>query len=356
MTPAAPLAGSRTLRILGIGAAAAVAIFAARELAWLLSAVFLALLIVTLTYPVYAALRARRVPALAALGGFLLVVYGSIVVLFALVVYALARFASLLPEYAQDLHGLTAQLAARLTDAGLAAPQIRELLEGVDVLAAVRWVTGQIPSLLGLLSLLVLIGTLLIFVTVEATQLPLRTRALRQDHPHIADALALTAARTRRFFAVTTIFAVVVGALNTILLLILDIPLAPLWGLLAAVCNYVPYLGFWVGMTPPALLALAGGGWDTFLVVVGAYLVLNFVVTSLIPAKIIGDTVGMSMVVEVIAIVFWAWVLGPLGAILAIPLTITAKALFVDSNPNATWLGGFLDSGKSLRAAATSRT
>lgn len=349
-----PLSQSRTLKILAIAVGALLLTFGMRELSWLLSPLFMAVLIVTLVYPVYTRLRARGVGGLVALGALMAAVYGSITIVAALIIYALARFASLLSTYAGDVQDMLSHVHRSFAGMGISAPQVQELLEWIDVFALARWLTGQIPSLVGLAAIVVLIGTVLIFLGIESTQLTLRSRALRSDHPRVYDALAQSAHRTRRFFLVTTIFAVIVGALDTMLLAILDVPFAPLWGLLAAVCNYIPYLGFWVGMVPPAVLGLALHGWETTLVIVVGYIVLNFIITSLLPTKFIGDAVGLSMTVEVISIAFWAWVIGPLGAVLAVPLTIVAKAVLVDSNPQAAWLSGFLDSAKSLRAQRAS--
>jgi predicted PurR-regulated permease PerM len=351
--PAAGPAGPvrRTLVGLGLAATTVVVLLGVREVAWLLAPLLLSVLIVTLVHPVHTWLAARGWPAAVSVGGLLLAVYGAVGLVAAMIVYALARFAALLTEHVASLQDVTDRIAAQLAEAGINAPQVRELLEWIDVPATARWLTGQIPSIVGMGTMVVFVGTVLVFLGIESTQLPLRTRALRRDHPDMYAALALCASRTRRFFGVTTVFAIIVGALNTVLLYALDVPMAPLWGLLAAVCNYIPYLGFWIGLVPPAVLALALDGWETMLVVVIAYLVLNFVVTSLLAAQYIGDAVGLSIAVEVVAVVLWAWLLGPLGALLAVPLTILAKALLVDTNPSAEWLSGFLGSAKSLRQA-----
>jgi AI-2 transport protein TqsA len=65
---------------------------------------------------------------------------------------------------------------------------------------------------------------------------------------------------------------------------------------------------------------LLGGGWRLMIVII-AYILLNSLFTSLLPPYFVGDAVGMSITVTLISVVFWAWVLGPLGAVLAIPLT-----------------------------------
>src|SRR4051794_16568762 len=77
-------------------------------------------------------------------------------------------------------------------------------------------------------------------------------------------------------------------------------------------------------------------------IVIVVYCVVNFVVQSIIQPRFIGEAVGLSVTVTFLALVFWAWLLGPLGAILAIPLTLLAKALLVDIDPRAKWADALL--------------
>ena len=125
-------------------------------------------------------------------------------------------------------------------------------------------------------------------------------------------------------------------------------PLAVTWGVLAFVTNYIPNIGFIIGVVPPALLGLLTGGPQLMLLVIVVYCVLNLVVQSIIQPRFIGDAVGLSVTVTFVALVFWAWLLGPLGAILAIPLTLLAKYLLVDIDPRAKWADALLrDTPKS---------
>jgi predicted PurR-regulated permease PerM len=78
------------------------------------------------------------------------------------------------------------------------------------------------------------------------------------------------------------------------------------------------------------------------LIVIVVYCVLNFVVQSIIQPRFIGDAVGLSVTVTFVALVFWTWLIGPLGAILAIPLTLLSKALLVDVDPQARWADALL--------------
>ena len=101
-------------------------------------------------------------------------------------------------------------------------------------------------------------------------------------------------------------------------------------------------IGFVIGLIPPALLALVEGGWPAFIGVVVSYSVLNFVLQSIVQPKVAGDAVGVIPTVSFISLLFWAWVLGPLGAILALPATLLVKAILIDADPHARWLNVFI--------------
>jgi predicted PurR-regulated permease PerM len=125
-------------------------------------------------------------------------------------------------------------------------------------------------------------------------------------------------------------------------LLILGIPAAGLWALLAFVTNYIPNVGFIIGLIPPALLALLVGGPGLAITVILVYCVVNFIIQSVLQPKFVGDAVGLTTTVSFLSLVVWAFILGPIGAILAIPASLLVKAILVDMDPAAKWLELFL--------------
>jgi predicted PurR-regulated permease PerM len=137
---------------------------------------------------------------------------------------------------------------------------------------------------------------------------------------------------------VSTVFGAIVAVGDWIALTWIGIPAAALWALLAFVTNYIPNIGFVLGLVPPALLGLLDGGWGELLLIVIVYSVLNFVVQTLVQPRFVGDSVGLSMTITFLAVLFWGWVLGALGAFLAVPLTLLVKALLVDVDPHGHWL------------------
>ena len=128
------------------------------------------------------------------------------------------------------------------------------------------------------------------------------------------------------------------AVLDTIALTLIGVPLPVVWGLFSFITNYVPNIGFVIGLIPPALLGLLDGGPWTMLAVIAVYCVINVIIQSVIQPKFVGDAVGLSTTLTFVSLVFWSWVLGPLGALLAIPLSLFVKALLVDADPATAWL------------------
>ena len=183
----------------------------------------------------------------------------------------------------------------------------------------------MLTGLLGIFSNLAFIVVLLLFMGIDAAQFPQRMREAARARPEIAAALGGFVRGTTRYLIVSTVFGLIVAAVDVAVLYLLDIPLPWLWGLLAFITNYIPNIGFVIGVIPPALLGLLERGLSTMLWVIVAYSVVNFVIQSIIQPKVVGDAVGLSTTLSFLSLVFWAWILGPLGAVLAIPLTLLGQ-------------------------------
>ncbi|GIE34840.1 hypothetical protein Ait01nite_078850 [Actinoplanes italicus] len=98
---------------------------------------------------------------------------------------------------------------------------------------------------------------------------------------------------------------------------------------------------------PPAGLALLEGGADLMIVVIVAYSVVNFVIQSIIQPKLVADAVNISLSVTFLSLVFWTFVIGPVGAILAVPLTLLGKSLLFDVDQDTRWMSGLLEGGSA---------
>ena len=343
--PTAPglLGGLPRAVVLLVGGVSAVGIVAGmRALAWLIGPVFLALIIVIAAHPVQRWLRARGWPGWVATLALLLVIYVGLLALALVLLVSIGQLATVLPQYTAQFDALIASVEQALAGLGIGPAQIQAATSSVNVGSIVGALGGVLSGVSGVLTGVVLVLALLLFFIADASTFGLRLDSIGAERPNVVGALESFARGTRSYLVVTTVFGLIVAVLDTIALQILGVPLAVLWGVLAFITNYIPNVGFVFGLVPPALLALLTGGWQLFVVVIVVYSVLNLVIQSLIQPRFVGNSVGLSATVTFVTLLFWAWVLGPLGALLAIPLTLLAKALLVDIDPRARWADALL--------------
>ena len=363
-TPTAPIATIETpdgaspglprwLLLLAGVAAATIAVAGVRAVAWLVAPLLLALVVVVGLWPVSSWLRRHGAPRWVATTVLLVLVWAVLLGFVALLVVSVAQLAALLPDYAPRAQELIDGVVADLNDAGLVSGQFSDLVEQIDYTQLVDLATGFLGQLTAAASTLVLLLSALVFMTIESSGFGRRLALVGRERPHLPVAFSLFAQGTRSYLLVSTVFGGIVAVCDTIALAILAVPAAPLWGLLAFITNYVPNIGFVLGVVPPALLGLLAGGWGDLTAILVVYTLLNFVVQTLIQPRFVGDSVGLSMTVTFIALLFWGWVLGALGALLAIPLTLAVKALLVDVDPRGHWLDALLR--EEPRAPRTSR-
>ena len=110
-------------------------------------------------------------------------------------------------------------------------------------------------------------------------------------------------------------------------------PGAFIWGLLAFVCSFIPNIGYFIAIIPPIIFGALVGGWPTVIAVIVVYGVINAVIQSVIQPRVVGKAVSLSQTITFFSVLFWAVVIGPIGAILAIPLTLLVRLMLVDTNP-----------------------
>jgi AI-2 transport protein TqsA len=328
----------RGLLILLGTAAATITIAGLRSISAIVAPIFLALMLIIAVYPLRPWLRRKGLPSWAATLCTLVAVYAMVLGLALMLMVALARFATLLPQYRDELAVAVEDVLAWLQGLGVGIEQIEVMSRALDPGQLISYVGALLTGLLGVLSDLFFLVTLLLFLAIDATWFPDRLNEAAQRRGGLVTALKSFAAGTRRYLVVCTIFGLIVAVVDTGLLYMLAIPVPVLWGLLAFITNYIPNIGFVIGLVPPALLAVLEGGAETLVAVLVGYSVINVVIQSFIQPMIVGDAVGLSTTMTFVSLVFWAWVFGALGALLAIPLSLLAKALLVDVDPASDWL------------------
>lgn len=334
----------RGLIVLMAAAGAVVSIAGIKVFAGIVGPVFLALMLTVAVQPIHAWARRRGLPAWVGMALALAAVYAIVVGLLGVLVVSVAQLATELPGYAEEFDDLLGGVRASLADAGVGGDQIRDLLSGVDLRRLTTVLHSALTGLAGVLSDLVFVIVLLLFMAFDATSMGRRVEIVTEVRPDIAFALETFATGTRRYLIVSTVFGFIVAVFDGLALWWLGVPLPLLWAVLSFITNFIPNVGFVVGLVPPALLALLEGGPTLMIWVIVVYSVINFVIQSLIQPKYVGDAVGLSVTVTFLALIFWTWVLGALGALLAIPLTLLLKAVLLDIDPATRWVSALISS------------
>ncbi|MFI6601909.1 AI-2E family transporter [Nonomuraea sp. NPDC050536] len=334
--------------LLGI-AGAVVALFGMREVNSILGPVVLALVLVIAVSPVRRWLEGRHAPTWVQIAVPFTIVLLVLLGMVAVLTLAVTQLASILPTYTTQFQGLITQSQRFAVEHGISNDQLNKAIQSFDPGKMIGLAQSLLTSLLSVLSSLFLIVVLLLAMCLDA---PATARTIASEHgdrPQLVRALAEFAHKTRRYLIVSTVFGLICSALDVGALYILGVPLPLLWGVLALITNYIPNIGFILGLIPPAMLALLDGGPKQMLLVIAAYVAINVVIQSFIQPKFLGDAVGLSTTMTFLSLIVWAFVLGPLGALLAIPLSLLTRALLIDSDPSATWAAALI-SGEPPRA------
>jgi len=322
--------------VLGL-AGAAVTLWGLHASAALVAPVLLAFVLTVVAHPVVGALTRRGVPRWLAVAGLVLAVDGGLVGFTLAIIVSVGRLATVLPQYSAEWERLLDGVRSTLSRLGLGPDQVQQMVSEVGPGPVVAALGGLLKATAGTVAALVLVLTTALFMAVDAAGLPERLAAVPRVSPALRTAMAEFARSTRRYVVVTTVFGFAVAVVDTVALYLMGIPLALLWGLLSFLTNYVPNIGFVLGLAPPALLALLVGGPGLAVLVVVVYCVANFVLQSVVQPLFVGGAVGLSVTLTFLSTILWTAVLGPLGAILAIPLTLFAHAVLVGQDPQRRW-------------------
>ena len=313
-----------------------------RAIPGIIGPVFLALVLTITVDPIRGWLIRHGASRAVASGAVFLTVFVIMAGLLVAAAVGIVQLATLMPQYSDQIQQELSGLQSRLAGIGVTQADIQSAFASISPSQITSFAESLLSSISGVFSFVLFMLVVAIFLAVDATTFGARRTKLGAGHEPVLTALGVFARGTRKYFGVATIFGGIVAILDGAALLILGIPAAGLWALLAFVTNYIPNIGFVVGLIPPAILGLLVGGPELMIAVIAVYCVLNFIIQSVLQPKFVGDAVGLTTTVSFLSLIVWAFILGPIGAILAIPASLFFKALLVDMDPAAQWLDLFL--------------
>lgn len=306
------------------------------------NAFFIALIIVLTVSPVMFNLKRRGAPFWAAYTVTLLVLLAALLVFILIVVGAGQQFIQALPEYTARAESSITSLESMFNtwsveSLGLDGGAIAELFDPAMILDQ----TGRfIQDLVDTFSNVILIGAIIVFMLVDAVAVPSKMAAyISMENPFISRLRQYTIL-VRRYIGITTIVGLVTGMLDTVLFSLIGVEFAILWGILAFLFSFIPTIGFWIAAIPPTTLAYLQFGFPTALLVFLGIVVINGFAENIVKPRYMGIGLDLSFFTVFFSVIVWSAILGSIGAILAIPLTIAFKVLVLEGDEGGRW---FLD-------------
>lgn len=317
-----------------VGAAVIVLIWGIRGLAGIINPILLAAVITITLMPVPLAFEKRGVKP-----GLALVLTILLVVLFT-VGFAWLLLGSI-SSMNVDLPAITDSYQSQGEQIDPQANPIEQLAEELLTTLNRQQFSDFFAELLSILatSISQIFLTLLIFIFMLYTALSLPDMSrlgISSDSDGVNRAIALTS-DVRRYMALTAFVNLLVGIGDAILLWIMGVPYAILWGVIAWVLGFIPAVGFWIALIPPVLLAYSLYGTQTALIVFAGYVLINGTAANFISPRVLGKGLSISPLIVFVSVFIWGSLLGAIGAILAIPLTMLIIAV-LDSLPTTEWI------------------
>ena len=325
----------RILLVLAAGVIALVGLWLARGLVGPLA---IAAVIVIICYPLGPAIARAGAPRWVGSTGVILLAYVVLAVLALLLTFAITEFVRLVTDLMPQLTRITQDVYAWLGDLGVDGVIGSQISAVFSTSRIVSFITSLSSGVMGVAMAMFFILAYVIFMSIDAARYSRAEQIFGEQIRPVIDRMRSYCASVRRYFVVNATFGVLVAVVDTVALYILDVPAPLVWGVLSFVTNFVPNIGFVLGLVPPAVIALVTNDWVTAVIVVIVYIVANVTLQVLVQPKFISDAVGITLTLSFFSVVFWTFVIGPLGAILAVPLTLLVRALLLEGDPSSTWL------------------
>jgi predicted PurR-regulated permease PerM len=296
----------------------------------------LAAFIATTCAPALISLSRRGLPEGASL---FLIISGVLIIGFLIVVFlgsSIRDFTRDLPEYEANLKQQINKTLMWLKTRGVDTTAI-ESMNLLDVGSVMRLTAVTLNNLSEVLANGFLILMIVIFILLEASSFPVKLQSIKGDQYSNLSHLDQVLNTINHYMAIKTVVSLATAVVVALWLLILGVNYPLLWGLLAFLLNYVPNIGSIIAAIPAVLLALIQLGALSALATAGGYLAVNMIMGNFVEPRFMGKGLGLSTLVVFLSLLFWGWVLGPVGMLLSVPLTIVVK-IVLECNDETRWL------------------
>jgi len=307
---------------------------------------FLAVFIAVICAPPLFWLQRKGVPKVLALVLILVAILIVGLLFGALIGPSLNDFLRSLPDYQERLSTHITALIGWLREKGVNIPA-KEVPRTLHPGWVMNLAGGIFSALSSVLTNGFLILLTVVFILLEVADFPKKLRAVLKNPERSLSTIEKFSQSAKRYLVIKTLISATIGLVIWLWLLILGVDYPVLWGTLSFLLNYVPNIGSIIAALPVALLALVQLGVGSALLTVLGFVVVHIVVGNIIEPKLTGKGLSLSTLVVFLSLVFWGWVLGPIGMILSVPMTSLVK-IALESYEETQGLAIMLGSGTEI--------
>lgn len=337
---------SPILRLLLGGGGLVLLVAGMRATADVLNPFLLALIFAFVFGPTLGWLRQKGLPGWVALLLTIFLIFLGAILLLVFIGTAVNDLVETLPTYQSSAQDQTSNLQETLSNLGLNGQSILNAFDPTKIFGVIANILSEVISA-GAATIFMLF--ILAFMLYETLGMSRKLRQPRIVDNQFVKRFVSFGSDIRRYVLVLTWINLLVGIGDTILLLILGVDFAVLWGLLAWFMGYIPSVGFWLALIPPVMLAYAESGPVTALIVFLGYVLINGSVQNVVQPKLMGDQLNLSPLVVIASLFIWTWVLGPLGALIAVPMTMAVQQLILGSSEGSMWLADLMGAAPQVQ-------
>ena len=296
-------------------------------------------------------LRTKGVPSYISILLLVLVVVILETMLAGLVTRSMAEFSRSLPQYQTRLTAILKNLIDWAEGHGIEVTE-QIIMEQFDPGKLMKLAANMLNNLLSVLTNTFMIMLTFAFILLEATGFPDKLRAMTGSSDTSLKEYGKIIKGVNRYLGLKVVTSLATGVFVSIGLMVIGVDFALMWGVVAFSLNFVPTIGSIIAAVPPMLLALVQLGPAESLATAALYLGVNIIIGNILEPRIMGSGVGLSALVIFVSMIFWGWVLGPVGMLLSVPLTMTLK-IALATNPETRHIALLLGSNSEAAAQLT---
>ncbi|KGK00128.1 AI-2E family transporter [Thalassotalea sp. ND16A] len=253
---------------------------------------------------------------------------------------SLTELSALMPGYRAQLTNDFAGLIDKLADYNIKL-ESKILMQYLDPAAAMGFAANMLSSFGNIMANLFLILITVVFMLFEASSIPAKLHLALKDPQMKMQQIDKFLSSVNKYIAIKTWVSIATGCLVSLMLWIIGLDFFLLWGVLAFLLNYIPNIGSIIAAVPAVLLALLQLNPAAALAIAAGFMLINTVMGNVVEPRYLGKGLGLSTLVVFLSLIFWGWLLGTVGMLLSVPLTMIIK-IALESSAEAKWFSMML--------------